>query len=119
MSAVTRSLTPKRSSRSISFGYAASLLAVVNAISIGSRTAASSANTRPPRNAKPAAISTAHSSEEAHVERADELAVGREHADALRRDRRGDRAEHADRREQHHVFGDLQHRVRELVDEAR
>ena len=46
----------------MSFGYAASLLAVVNAISSGSRTATSSANTRAPRNAKPAPIRIVHSS---------------------------------------------------------
>ena len=89
----------------------------MNAISIGSRTVDRSSNTRLPRKRKPAHGEHRPEREEAQVERADELAVGGEHADALRRDRSGDRAEDADRGEVHDVARELQHRMRELVDE--
>ena len=40
-----------------------------------------------------------------------------EHAEAVLRHRRRDRRPHRDRREQHHIAGDLQHDVREVVDQ--
>jgi len=50
------------------------------------------------------------------VEAAHELAEGDENAEAVGRHGRGDRRKHCERSRLHHIAGDLQHHVRDLLD---
>src|SRR5262249_7693811 len=52
---------------------------------------------------------------ESEIELDDELAVGHEDAEALRRDDRGHGREHRQRRQRHDVAGDLQYDLRQLL----
>ncbi len=58
-----------------------------------------------------------HEEEQRGVERPDERAQRREDREAMAADRAGHRAEHADRRETHHVAGDLEHHLGHRVEQ--
>ena len=108
--------TPKRSITSSAFGSAASELAVVNAIRNGSRIALTKVQngTRIRYDTPPTTISTKIA--RPRYISAISLPSVRQDAEPLAADRRGNRGEHADRRERHHVAGELEHRVRRALE---
>ena len=97
---------------SSAFGSAASELAVVNAIRNGSRIAFTNVRngTRIRYDTPPITISAKTRSPTIHQR--DQLAEREQDAEPLAADRGGDRREHADRRERHHVAGELEHHLR-------
>ena len=73
---------------------------------------------RGPTMTKAAPISSSHRMSEAEIEAADELAEGGEDRRAAFGERAGNRREHRERREAHHIVGDLQHHLDQRLDAA-